>query len=57
LEKETFVYISYNKTKIYTFDVNYCNTVTKSLKVKEKIVFGFALLYFSVITFITTGFK
>ena len=57
MEKETFVYISYNKTKIYTFDVNYCNTVTKSLKVKEKIVFGFALLYFSVITFITTGFK
>jgi len=55
LEKETFVYVSYNKTN-YTFNVNNCNTVMNSFKVKEKIVSCFALLFFSVISFIATNF-
>jgi len=57
LGKEKFAYMSFNKTKIYTFNVNYFNTVMNSHKVKEKIVSAFAFLHFIVISIIATDFK
>jgi len=47
LKKETFVYISYNKTKSYTFNVNYCNNVMNSFKVhRRKNCFRFCFAIF-----------